>query len=274
VAERRSNTLIVQAKRQDMEVIRRLIRELDVDLYGGQRVFIYFAENAKAKDLAATLDAIYGRGGTGGGATPVSRTGDTLGGPGPSRVGGIGPPRAGGTTRIPGVEEGGPQAELRIVPDETTNAVIVTTYPRAWKEIESTTRRLDKAPRQVLIEVFAAEVTLTGSFDLGVEWAVRAGRFDLVSTPSGVLPSPPITDLPRPFLGNMLLLSGFTFFAFATEKFLASLNALASDGKVTVLASPAVLTAENKKAVINVSTSVPVVTSQQVPVGTGGTTGF
>jgi general secretion pathway protein D len=33
------------------------------------------------------------------------------------------------------------------------------------------------------------------------------------------------------------------------------------------------MTSENKKAVINVSTSVPIVTSQQVPVATGGITG-
>ena len=61
VPERRSNSLVVHARKQDMETIRRLIEKLDVDLYGGQRVFIYFAENTKARDLATTLDAIYGR---------------------------------------------------------------------------------------------------------------------------------------------------------------------------------------------------------------------
>jgi type II secretory pathway component GspD/PulD (secretin) len=33
-----------------------------------------------------------------------------------------------------------------------------------------------------------------------------------------------------------------------------------------------IVTSENKKAVINVSTSVPIVTSQQVPVSAGGNT--
>ena len=107
------------------------------------------------------------------------------GGPGILPGGPAAPPRPGAATgpaRIPGVEEGGPLGELRIVADETTNAVIVTAYPRAWKEIESTIKQLDKAPRQVLVEVIAAEVTLTDDFRLGVEWAVRAGRFDFVST--------------------------------------------------------------------------------------------
>jgi len=40
-----------------------------------------------------------------------------------------------------------------------------------------------------------------------------------------------------------------------------------------VLSSPSIMTSENKKAVINVSQSVPIVTSQQVPVSAGGNTG-
>ncbi len=66
---------------------------------------------------------------------------------------------------------------------------------------------------------------------------------------------------------------GFSAFAFAADKFLAALNALASENKVNVLSNPSIMTAENRKAVINVSTSVPIVTSQQVPVATGGITG-
>jgi general secretion pathway protein D len=53
----------------------------------------------------------------------------------------------------------------------------------------------------------------------------------------------------------------------------AALNALASLNKVNVLSSPSIMTSENKKAVINVSQSVPIVTSQQVPVSAGGNTG-
>ena len=37
VPERRSNSLVVHARKQDMETIRRLIEKLDVDIYGGQR---------------------------------------------------------------------------------------------------------------------------------------------------------------------------------------------------------------------------------------------
>src|SRR3989454_6033887 len=41
-------------------LFRSILSQLDINVTGGRRVFIYFAENAKAKDLAATLNAIYG----------------------------------------------------------------------------------------------------------------------------------------------------------------------------------------------------------------------
>jgi general secretion pathway protein D len=54
------------------------------------------------------------------------------------------------------------------------------------------------------------------------------------------------------------------------------INALASDNRVNVISNPHVMTSENKKAIINVSTSVPVVTGQQTtsisPATEGGTT--
>ena len=173
---------------------------------------------------------------------------------------------------FPGVSgEGTPPAvEIRFVADEVTNAIIVTTYPRLWREIEDTIKKLDKMPRQVLIEVLAAEVTLTDDTKLGIEWAVRSGRFDVSSSPSGLLPGRPAQSI-IPLGGAVPV--GFNVFAFAADKFLAALNAMASENRVNVLSNPSIMTAENRKAVINVSTSVPIVTSQQVPVATGGITG-
>ena len=294
IPERRSNSLVVHARKQDMETIRRLIDKLDVDLYGGQRVFIYFAENTKARDLATTLDAIYGRGDRGPAITgsqqypPGSTSISSLSGSYGSRTLSptVPPPAlsapppllptvarpAGAPTPFPGLSGEGapPAAEIRFVADEVTNAVIVTTYPRLWKEMEETIRKLDKMARQVLIEVLAAEVTLTDDTKLGIEWAVRSGRFDVSSSPSGLLPSRPASSL-IPLGGAVPV--GFNVFAFAADKFLAALNALATENRVNVLSNPSIMTAENRKAVINVSTSVPIVTSQQVPVATGGITG-
>ncbi|HUM18181.1 MAG TPA: type II secretion system secretin GspD [Candidatus Nitrosotalea sp.] len=264
VADRRSNSLLVNARKPELETIRRLVAKLDMNVNGGQRVFVYFAENTKARDLAATLDAIYGPGDrTPGSATPGARAPVPIQPVAAPRPSGAGPS---GVT----VEGVPPQAEIRIVADEIANAIVVTTYPRLWKEIGETIKLLDRMPRQVLIEVLAAEVALNDNTKLGIEWAVRSGNFDAISSPSGNLPGrPPRSLIP---LGG-LVPPGLSLFAFATDKFLAALNALASENKVNVLSNPSIMTTENKKAVINVSTSVPIVTSQQVPVATGGTTG-
>ena len=285
VAERRSNSLVVYADKQDTGAIRRLIDKLDVDIYGGQRVFIYFAENSKVKDLAATLDAIYGRG-----DRPQPSQAPRPAGSEQYRAGAAPPlptttpssrPAGAGLAALAG--EGGPAAtEIRFIADEVTNAIIVTTYPRLYKEIEGTMKALDRMPRQVLIEVLAAEVVLTDDTKLGIEWAVRSGKFTTTNTQSSlsgsnlsITPSlPPQGLIPGAgSLGGGLVPLGFNVFAFAASEFIAALNALATENRVNVLSSPSIMTSENKKAVINVSTSVPIVTSQQVPVSAGGDTG-
>jgi general secretion pathway protein D len=123
-------------------------------------------------------------------------------------------------------------------------------------------------PRQVLIEVLAAEVTLDDSTKLGLQWALQHGRFaaSLTEPSATTLPSRP-PDLIPPFGTALGALGGFNFFTFAAGEFLAAINALATENRVNILSSPSVMTAENKKAVINVSRSVPILTSQQVPIG-------
>lgn len=284
VPERRSNSLIIYARKQEMETITRLIEKLDADIYGGQRVFFYFCENTKAKDLAATLDAIFGRG-TGAPSQPsqssqpsqlsqLSRP-TTPGLPSQAQIQPT--PRAatttgaagGGAERIFG--EGAPAgAETHFIPDEVTNSIIVTTYPRIWGEIQEILKKLDRMPRQVLIEVLAAEITLDDTTSLGIEWAIRHGRFDASFSSSGTISSRPPPGLLDPGLG-LLGATGFApglnFFTFAANEFLTAINVLATQGKVNILSNPSIMTAENKKAVINVSQSVPILTSQQTPIG-------
>ena len=150
---------------------------------------MYYAENAKAKELAATLNAIYGAPSTGG-AAPTSTPsqpatarpptgGGLFGAPptGPSYGGAAGATTGSGVLSEVGLIEG----QVRFIADDTTNAVIVTTFPRAWSEIEATIRQLDKMPRQVLIEVLVAEITLNDETRLGIDWAARSGKFTLAN---------------------------------------------------------------------------------------------
>jgi general secretion pathway protein D len=235
-------------------------------------------ENVKAKELAATLSEIFGK--------PASDTAGAGGPPRPDRAvppgaaptspvapASPGPPISGGAGELePGVVEG----QVKVVSDEPNNALVITTFPRNWPLIEDTIRRLDRTPKQVLIEVLVAEISLDDETRMGVEWTLRTQQNIKVngqtyntgsvtrldtgpisslpgSTPTATLPGLPVLVPP---------LSGFTFFLFETDRFLGLLNLFASHGRLNVLSSPHILTSENKKAVINVSDSVPIVTQQ------------
>jgi general secretion pathway protein D len=169
-------------------------------------------------------------------------------------------------------EAGVLEGQVRFIADETTNAIIVTTYQRAWEEIQETIRQLDRMPRQVLIEVLVTEVRLTDDIRLGVDWAIRSGKFTFASsniTPGSI--APPNPQFPVTGVPMVLPAGGLTALAFSANEFIAMLTALAADNRVNVVSNPHILTSENKKAVINVSTSIPIVTSQQIPFGTGTT---
>jgi general secretion pathway protein D len=58
-----------------------------------------------------------------------------------------------------------------IVVDETNNALVIRALYRDYKNILDTVKKLDLYPKQVLIEVMLAEITLDDSTKYGVEWA-------------------------------------------------------------------------------------------------------
>src|SRR5438552_13216655 len=163
----------------------------------------YHTEHAKAKDITSTLNQIYGR--EAGGAAPAPGAPSAPGArppaftpPPPPTVPGA-PPAVG----VPGIGEAGvAEGQVKFIADEVTNAVIVTTYPRLWEEIEGTIRQLDKMPRQVLIEVLVAEVKLTDDMRLGIDWAMRTGRF----TVAGATASPEAIPASVPTAGGTLSL--------------------------------------------------------------------
>jgi general secretion pathway protein D len=172
------------------------------------------------------------------------------------------------------------EGQVKVVADEPNNALIVTTFPRNWPLIEDTIRKLDRIPKQVLIEVLVAEVGLSDENRLGIEWAIRSQRDVTVGgTPYNVgsvakVDVGPLSTLPggqtAPTLAGAAAAvaapatAGFSLLLFETDRFLGLLNLYANYGQLTVLSSPTILTSENKKAVINVSNSVPIVTQQVV----------
>jgi len=281
IADKRTNVLIVSARRADMETITQLMSQLDVDTQANKRVFVYYVENVKAKDLAATLTEIFGKPGEAP-ARPEPREAAPAappypGAPPPTPPAPLRPtptptaPGPPGAELEPSVVEG----QVKVVADEPNNALVVTTFPRNWPLIEDTIRKLDRTPKQVLIEVLVAEVSLDDDLQLGLEWTLRTqgditvggqrynvGGVSRVDVgPPSTLPTPALPPPGSTFPVNVPPVAGLAFFIFETDRFLGLINLFASYGRVNVLSSPHILTSENKKAVINVSNSIPIVTS-------------
>ncbi len=284
LADKRTNVLVVSARRADLELISQLVSQLDIDTQANKRVFVYYVENVKAKELAATLTEIFGKPGEGAARperpTPAEAPGYA---PGPPRVAPPAPPAsAPPTPPVPGVgpeaEAGVVEGQVKVIADEPNNALIVTTFPRNWPLIEDTIRKLDRTPKQVLIEVLVAEIELDDDNRLGIEWTLRTqqsvklgGQTYNVGSVSrvdggGTLAPPPGqgATLPPTFPVGVPPFAGLSFFIFETDRFLGLINLYANYNRVNVLSSPHILTSENKKAIINVSDSIPIVTGQTV----------
>src|SRR5207247_11014073 len=115
------------------------------------------------------------------------------------------------------------EGQIRFIADEPTNSVIVTTFPRNWPEIEATIKQPDRQPRQALVDVLVAAITLTDALRLGVDWAVKSGKFNFasqsISTASPSIISPISRTLPIAEGAPLTLPgSGLTAFAFATHR--------------------------------------------------------
>jgi type II secretory pathway component GspD/PulD (secretin) len=222
------------------------------------KVFVYPLQNSKATHVASLLQTI------------LSGTGGTRALPVQHRSSSSTPqPRTGASVAVAGNGSlVGP--DTRLLADEITNSLIVLATPIDYGFIEETIKKLDTVPRQVLIEVLIAEVTLQDQLQFGLEWLMKTNlNFKLNPLKSGV-------DL-KGYMGqNSDLLpdtakgiSGFSFMATDPDGTVrALLQALASDSKLNVLASPHIIAADNREAKIQIGDQVPIATSQSTQVGT------
>ena len=255
---------------------------------GGVRLFVYYVQNGKAEYLAGLLTQTFGRGGapttrlptapgvapglastnimsssplggaTGsplGGATgsPLGgATGSTFGGATGSTFGGAtGSPFGGATGATLSVSDdsGGPAGEVRVVADRDNNALLILATPAGYEKIESALKKLDTAPRQVLIEVTIAEVTLTDELKYGLEWVFNNARGN-----GGLNLG-----------GNLAPSTGFSYaLTSPAGDIRAMLTMLASNNKINILSSPHIMVADNQTAHIQVGDSVPVAGPQSV----------
>ena len=209
-----------------------------------------------------------GRGGIGGAAGGV---GGGVPGAVPGAAGGARgislPGGPAGAAGVPGQPQGPPpifKQEVRIVADDVTNSLVVLATKRDYQLILDVVKRLDVVPRQVMLEVTIAEITLTKDLSFGIRYALAEGNL------LGTLPVKDDIFHNRPpglpvggLLGSATRVPEGQAFAVISDRdhFQIFLNALQSRTNVKMLSAPHIIAADNREAHILVGDSFPILTS-------------
>ena len=168
-----------------------------------------------------------------------------------------------------------PEEQLRIVADPATNSLIVYGTAQEFQNVKNILKDLDIVPRQVLLDVLVAEVTLKNSENFGIEYEIFKGNTSIFgqtfnsggAVRSGILPQvPTTTDSTGAAIASALTPfgSGISGIIGRSNSVRAFINALATDSRVKILSSPSVLATDNRPARIQVGSEEPIPTGQLV----------
>jgi general secretion pathway protein D len=286
--ERVNSLLLLSGNQELLESATRWVQELDViPSEGRDNIFIYNVRNSVASELATLVNnLISDQPGT------VARPQPT---PAPAAAPATNTPNAGAQRPAPavtpvsqpapavrktgksaaggGAEDGGPglrfAGQPTLIADDSRNIILLRALPADYTRLVKLLERLDNMPRQVLIEVMVAEVSLSDSWEMGIEWALhKYGKIDGRTYDNHFTSNSSFIDngtSAAPKLHSDLLNTGtgFTYSVLNSAGELAGvLNAIADNNDLSILSSPQVMVLNNETATVNVGEQVPIVTSQ------------
>ncbi len=253
--ERLNAVLVIAHRPEHISAVHNLIEQFDWGVEGaaGRRLFVYELENGKAEKIASSLQEIFGQTedirdedyAPRVSAADVFRDADDvtrrLPEPGASDD---------STANVSQNGNAGLAAEgsgtIKIIADEDNNAILVLASQQDYRSIEAAIRRLDIAPRQVLIEATIAEVTLSNTLDYGVRWFLENSGSELGFN----------APVPGTAAGAGL---AFAFFDSSSD-LSAFFDVLATESSVKFLSTPQVMVLDNQTATIRVGDQIPVTT--------------
>ncbi|KAF0206191.1 MAG: MSHA bioproteinis protein [Gallionellaceae bacterium] len=168
-----------------------------------------------------------------------------------------------------------------VVINRMSGVIVIRAMPEELRDVAEFLKASQLAvERQVIIEAKFVEVTLSDSFQSGVNWGVFGSNSannhysgGVVSQGGTMLPNAAggaaqslsnssITAIPGSNLGGVATGASGSLFgmAFQASNFSALLNFLETQGSVHVLSSPRIATLNNQKAVLKVGTDEPYAT--------------
>lgn len=251
IALKQTNSVIVSATDENMEIVRKLIKNLDQPATFVGTTFVMHLENAKAEEVATLLNQAF---------TPPKNQNQNdnpfffiYSDNPPDEQKDKTPTDHNDKGEIVNVRD--LTGKVNVIADKNTNSLIVVTVPSNIPLVKKIVDDIDKTSEQVMIETVIVEANLDKTDRLGVEWNFTQtgptghGTSATGSTNFGLQSST------TPLQGLGYTLTGETYKAF--------LNAITTDNRNKVLSTPRIFTSNNVKAEINVSTKLPYINNTQ-----------
>lgn len=240
-----NSVLVFASTQQALDYASSWARELDrpSQQAGTDSLFYYQVKNTKASDLLQSLT------GQRSGASSASDTMDTS-----SAAAGSGTPATAARGSRAQASTSGNIGKGSLQVDEPRNALIYQGEPAQWDRILTLIRQMDKAPRQVMVEVTIAEITIDNSTEYGFNWFAKNGfgRFNgSIWSGSGAGGASSSTGGGGPGLTWLLDVAGQNR---------AVLKAMAQDSRVNILSTPRLLVKSGSEASMDVGDEIPTVT--------------
>ncbi|MBE0369290.1 secretin N-terminal domain-containing protein [Pseudoalteromonas aurantia] len=187
--------------------------------------FLYQPQFSRAADLGVSLEALIGSDSGRSSATSIANENTAN-----SQPSGVGTVRSASSDG------------LKMVVDERSNTIIFHTSGERYQQIVPLIKKLDVLPKQIMLEVIIAEVTLTDEFKKGVEFALNNGNYGLGT--SGA------------FMGEGF--GGLSYLVNGADGNIQA-NLFKSNSLVNILSRPTLVVRDGVAASISVGTDIPIV---------------
>ncbi len=254
IADERTNTLIVHANSKGADQVRELISKLDQrqpSNVGGGKVHVIYLQFADAEAIGNTLNNL------------TNQSSNRTGGGGSSMGGG-------GGTGVNPQQQSLFEGSIKVAPDKSTNALVVTASPADFVVVQRVINKLDIPRDQVFAEVVIMEVSLGNTFNYSA---------NIASPAAGIASLPLGTDLTSFIAGGRLTGQGAVLgFSGGNQKTVtlpngqqitvgsveALITAIQSTGYSNILATPQILTLDNTEANFESNEGIPVLTQTAI----------